>query len=154
MKNVTIESTVVEEPCVGCVDLSVDIISTFSLAAQQNSYPVLKSIRVSYPKHDEKELPSYSSLTIKLDGIDGWLSEEIWQIDQLEPGQSIGINLKELRFPFEKLFGITEQITHELSFSLFSDKQDLLAEQHVKLDILPANFWGRRKATSAFSRVC
>ncbi|RPH16832.1 MAG: DUF4011 domain-containing protein [Alteromonadaceae bacterium TMED7] len=142
MKDVNIERNVVEEPCVGHIDLTIDIISTFSLAAQQNSYPILKSIRVSYPKHDEKPLLPLSSLTVKLTAIEGWLGEEVWYIDRLEPGQSINIKLKELRFPFEKLFGITEQITHVLSFSLLDDEQNVLAEQHPKLEILPANFWG------------
>jgi len=142
MKDVNIERNVVEEPCVGHIDLSIDIISTFSLAAQQNSYPILKSVRVSYPRHDEKPLLPLSSLTVKLTAIEGWLSEELWHIDRLEPGQSINIKLKELRFPFEKLFGITEQITHVLSFSLLDDEQNVLAEQHPKLEILPANFWG------------
>ena len=141
MKEVNIESNVVEEPTVGQLELSIDIISTFSLAAQQNSYPILKSIRVSYPKHDKRPLRPLSSLKIKLAAIEEWLGEEIWHIDRLEPGQSINIKLKELRFPFEKLFGITEQITHILSFSVL-DEQNVLVEQHPKLEILPANFWG------------
>ena len=85
MKDVNIERNVVEEPCVGHIDLSIDIISTFSLAAQQNSYPILKSVRVSYLKHDEKPLLPLSSLTVKLTAIEGWLGEEVWHIDSLEP---------------------------------------------------------------------
>lgn len=38
--------------CVGNIKLEVDITSTFSLAAQQNAYPVLKSICISYPKRN------------------------------------------------------------------------------------------------------
>ena len=86
------------------IDIQVENTSTFSLAAQQNAYPVLKSIRISFPKDDEQELTSFNSLTVKLKAINGWVEEEIWYIDRLEPGQSISLKIKELRFPFEKLF--------------------------------------------------
>ena len=109
------------------IDIQVENTSTFSLAAQQNAYPVLKSIRISFPKDDEQELTSFNSLTVKLKAIDGWVEEEIWYIDRLEPGQSISLKIKELRFPFEKLFGITEEVSHDLSFIVLDEGQKILA---------------------------
>lgn len=124
------------------IDIQVENTSTFSLAAQQNAYPVLKSIRISFPKDDEQELTSFNSLTVKLKAIDGWVEEEIWYIDRLEPGQSISLKIKELRFPFEKLFGITEEVSHDLSFIVLDEGQKILAEKHKKIHVLPANYWG------------
>ena len=61
------------------IKLAVDITSTFSLAAQQNSYPILKSVRITYPQ-SEDDLPSFNSLKLKLAGVEGWLAEETWHI--------------------------------------------------------------------------
>ncbi len=38
------------------IKLEVDLTPTFSLAAQQNSYPILKSVRITYPQSDD-DLP-------------------------------------------------------------------------------------------------
>ncbi|MCP1339269.1 DUF4011 domain-containing protein [Idiomarina sp. M1R2S28] len=124
------------------IELAIDVTPTFSLAAQQNSYPILKSIRISYPKSDEQELQPLNSLKLNLSGINDWLEEESWHIDRLEPGQSVNLKIKELRFPFEKLYGITEEISQELSFKLLSEDGEAVAEYKTKLNVLPANYWG------------
>ncbi|BCG14942.1 hypothetical protein YZOS03_34250 [Vibrio alginolyticus] len=52
--------TSVQETLINGIELDIDITPTFSLAAQQNSYPIIKSIRVSYPKKEEQESPHIS----------------------------------------------------------------------------------------------
>ena len=123
------------------IKLEVDLTPTFSLAAQQNSYPILKSVRITYPQSDD-DLPSFNSLKLILAGVEGWLEGDTWYIDRLEPGQSINLNSKELRLPFEKLFGITEELSHELNFKLLTDAEEVLVEQTAKVNLLPANYWG------------
>ncbi|HHX8375401.1 TPA: DUF4011 domain-containing protein, partial [Vibrio alginolyticus] len=134
--------TSVQETLINGIELDIDITPTFSLAAQQNSYPIIKSIRVSYPKKEEQESPTYRSLVLKLEGVEGWLDETSWHIDRLEPGEVVSLKVKELQFPFDKLFGLTEEVKLSLFFKLMSDDGEVLKECKVPLDVLPADYWG------------
>ena len=137
MNDVNVDSKTIKN-----IHLEIDVTPTFSLAAQQNAYPILKSIRIIYSKSEDCELEPLQSLKLELKGIHDWLEPEEWHIDRLESGQSINLQLKELRFPFDKLFSITEEIKHELSFELFSAEGELLNDFNTTVSVLPANYWG------------
>lgn len=141
-KELKVLDTSVQETLINGIELDIDITPTFSLAAQQNSYPIIKSIRVSYPKKEEQESPTYRSLVLKLEGVEGWLDETSWHIDRLEPGEVVSLKVKELQFPFDKLFGLTEEVKLSLFFKLMSDDGEVLKECKVPLDVLPADYWG------------
>ncbi|WP_370259314.1 DUF4011 domain-containing protein, partial [Idiomarina sp.] len=137
MNDVNVDSKTIKN-----IHLEIDVTPTFSLAAQQNAYPILKSIRIIYSKSEDCELEPLQSLKLELKGIQDWLEPEEWHIDRLESGQSINLQLKELRFPFDKLFSITEEIKHELSFELFNAEGELLNDFNTTVSVLPANYWG------------
>ena len=74
------------------VSIVADVVSTFSLAAQQNAYPVLKSLRLEYTQasgDDEKNadvgpvssneaLPTLRNVRLVLRGVSEWLEEQSW----------------------------------------------------------------------------
>lgn len=124
----------------GNIELEVDVISTFSLAAQQNSYSVLRNIQIIVPECYDK--PVHRNLKLRLNAIEGWLDSSEWLIDEVISGQSVKLPVKELKFPFETLFGLTEEVLLGLKFELLDDENLLLCSSEHKVSILPANFWG------------
>ncbi|MEH6735024.1 MAG: DUF4011 domain-containing protein [Shewanella sp.] len=127
------------------LSLQIDSVKTFSLAAQQNSYPILKSLRVDYTisnSDDEFEDSVLANLKIKLESVEGWLSEIEWLIDEIRPKQQIDLPSVDLKFPLEKLFGLTEQLTLELNFRIYNNVDEIIATSTIGIDILPANYWG------------
>ena len=71
----------------GNIELEVDVISTFSLAAQQNSYSVLRNIQIIVPECYDK--PVLRNLKLRLNAIEGWLDSSEWLIDEVISGQSV-----------------------------------------------------------------
>lgn len=122
------------------IELDIDVISTFSLAAQQNAYSVLRDIQITVPESDNKSV--HRNLKLRLCAIDGWLTTVEWLIDEVTFGQSIKLPLKELKFPFETLFGLTEEVLLHLNFELVDSDGQVLSESVHSVSVLPANFWG------------
>ncbi|MFK3976464.1 DUF4011 domain-containing protein [Shewanella vesiculosa] len=127
------------------ISLQIDSVKTFSLAAQQNSYPIVKALRVVYQAdkvENELQHPVLTNLKVKLEAIDGWLIEKEWLIDEIRPKQLIDLSSLELKFPLEKLFGLTEQLTLELNFKISNSSNEVIATSTIDVDVLPANYWG------------
>ncbi|PUA26968.1 MAG: hypothetical protein B0W54_20750 [Cellvibrio sp. 79] len=124
----------------------VDAISTFSLAAQQNAYPLVKSLRIEYGKFEdtvelEKQKP-LGKLKLVLQPIPGWLEGDEWIIDAMVHGQILSLPKRDLKFPFDTLFGLTEEIKLDLQFDVFANDGSKLASATVPVAMLPANYWG------------
>jgi len=124
------------------ISLQINSIKTFSFAAQQNSYPIVKALRVSYQAENEFQLPILTNLKVKLAAIDGWLDEKEWLIDEIRPKQLIDLHSLELKFSLEKLFGLTEQLTLELNFTVSNSLNEVITTSVIDIDVLPANYWG------------
>ncbi|MFM2477064.1 DUF4011 domain-containing protein [Celerinatantimonas sp. MCCC 1A17872] len=127
------------------VSVQIYSISTFSLAAQQNSYPLIKNIKVEYSGNvDDSASPDQvlKSLKLKLEEIPGWLAEYEWLIDELRPRQRIDLVMADFKLPFEKLFGLTEELSIQLTFNLYNDLDEVISSVVKNVDILPANYWG------------
>lgn len=77
-----------------------------------------------------------------MNAIEGWLDSSEWLIDEVISGQAVKLPVKELKFPFETLFGLTEEVLLGLKFELLDDENLLLCSSEHKESILPANFWG------------
>lgn len=126
----------------------IDHISTFSLAAQQNAYPVIHEIRLSFPNEisgaDAGIVPgNINNLIVKLEADHEAIDLQQWFLDSIEPGQSITLQNKALDIPFDFLFGLTEEVL--LSFSITvsgRDSDEVYATKEFNVSILPANFWG------------
>ena len=138
------------------VSIVADVVSTFSLAAQQNAYPVLKSLRLEYTQasgDDEKNadvgpvssneaLPTLRNVRLVLCGVSEWLEEQSWPVDELTPGQSLFLPRYELKLPVDLLFALTEAFCLDLKFELRDEDDTVLAQEQFSIDVLPANYWG------------
>lgn len=138
------------------IQLDIDVSSTFSLAAQQNAYPLLKTFKLEYcvPTKDDLDgvdnpeeardqpLKPFNGLKVVLEEIPGWLAEVEWLIDSLAPHQILSLPKRDLQLPFDKLFGVTEELTLALNFQVFTEDGQLITTKTLPLTILPANYWG------------
>lgn len=120
--------------------------TTFSLAAQQNSYPLIRSLSVHNSKDDTNEdspnLPS--DLRLYLTSDPEIFSPEEWSIDSLAPGQTVKLPDRPLNISHDFLFKQTEQVKVSMKLVLCasSEPESEIAVEEFTIDVLPANFWG------------
>ena len=120
--------------------------ATFSLAAQQNSYPLVRSLSVHNPKDDASDnntkLPT--DLRLCLTSDPEIFSPEEWSIDSLAPGQTVTLPERPLNISHDFLFKQTEQVKVSMKLVLCasSEPESELAVEEFTIDVLPANFWG------------
>lgn len=134
------------------LNLIVDVQSSFSLAAQQNAYPLINSLRLGYTSANTQECSNSTSqnerikpltnIRVLLSPIDGWLEQEEWLVDNLSEGQELSLPKRDLRLPFERLFGLTEELTLELKFAVLGNDNVELAICKKNVSILPVDYWG------------
>lgn len=119
--------------------------TSYSLAAQQNSYPLFSNIRLHYSDVEgSEEKATLHNLTIKLTVENSILTEEKWEISQIAPGQHIALQDRAIRLPYEFLSKLTDDTTLEFTFTVVraGEVDEVLLVQSKILDILPANYWG------------
>ncbi|MET0357750.1 MAG: hypothetical protein ABW044_13290, partial [Cellvibrio sp.] len=106
------------------IKIITDVATTFSLAAQQNAYPLIKVLRIEYDKAEhvaEQQIQkTLQRLRVVLQPISGWLEGDEWLIDSFSPGQVLSLPKRDLKFLFDTLFGLTEEITLDLQFDIFA----------------------------------
>jgi very-short-patch-repair endonuclease len=122
-------------------------LSTFSLAAQQNSYPLFRNLSLSYPIPDGsllEDLFTLRRLVVKLYSDPEIFTPEEWHIDEIRPGQSISLQQRSLNVPHDLLFNLTEEIKVSITITVFSldEPEVTLAKDAISIAVLPANFWG------------
>ena len=106
------------------VQLKVDHISTFSLAAQQNAYPLFRKISVHYPALNSGVQPSLKNLIVKLSSDPEIFFPEEWVVDEIRPGQGIALPKRPLTVPHGFLFSLTEELKVSITFLIISDIAD------------------------------
>jgi very-short-patch-repair endonuclease len=120
--------------------------TTFSLAAQQNSYPLIRSLVVHNSNDDTSEDSRYLSpdLRLRLTSDPEIFSSEEWSIDSLAPGQSVRLPERPLNISHDFLFNQTEEVKVSMKLVLYaiSEPESELAIEEFSIDVLPANFWG------------
>lgn len=132
--------------------LKSDIATTFSLAAQQNSYPLIKNTMISYSRSDDEINNAIESLDEKISNICVHLSTvpefiepEEWLFDELKLFQSVKLQERPLKPHYDKMLGLTEEIQVHFIFNVsYIDLNGQTIEQTFKynVSILPANYWG------------
>lgn len=127
-----------------------DIANTFSLAAQQNSYPLVRQILLIAPSAERDseskiESTTISDIHVQLTSEPEMLLPEEWLIDRLEEGQSTKLQQRPLKPNHTKLSGLTEemlvQITIVATFTRGDGSNGELI-QHSEVKFLPADYWG------------
>tara|TARA_R110001592_G_scaffold260282_1_gene524769 strand:+ start:94311 stop:100136 length:5826 start_codon:yes stop_codon:yes gene_type:complete len=127
--------------------IKAEHLPTFSLAAQQNAYPLFRSLSLHYPFLDnelsETQRP-LSRLVVKLASDPEIFFPEEWPIDEIRPGQVISLQLRPLNVPHDLLFNLTEEIKVSIILKVYSldDPEEVLAARDISIAVLPANFWG------------
>ena len=143
-KNQKEKDVVVTKP----INIIADVQGSFSFAAQQNAYPLINSLRLEYSASNdvgdvEQETPKeLKNIRVVLSAIDGWVAEEEWLVDILNAGQILSLPKRDLTLPFDKLFGLTEEITLLLRFTIFSDDGTELSSTTKSISVLPVDYWG------------
>lgn len=126
--------------------LNSEIASTFSLAAQQNAYSLLKRVLISAPEAVEGEsAKAVTDIRVRLTSDPIFFEPEEWLIDRLEKGQSTKLQERPLKPYYEKLSGLTEEMLVQLTFSVScidgeGQTQELCLNHEVSF--LPADYWG------------
>tara|TARA_R110000824_G_scaffold399995_1_gene606552 strand:+ start:731 stop:6646 length:5916 start_codon:yes stop_codon:yes gene_type:complete len=126
--------------------LNSELASTFSLAAQQNAYPLLKRMLISAPVAVEGESSKpVTDIRVRLTSDPIFFEPEEWLIDRLEAGQSTKLQDRPLKPYFDKLSGLTEEMLVQLKFAVSyidSDGQTCELFSHHEISFLPADYWG------------
>lgn len=132
--------------------LKSDIATTFSLTAQQNSYPLVRNTIISYSRKDdgmedttESTDSKISNIIIKLSTVPALIEPEEWLFDELKSSQSAKLQERPLKPHYDKIAGLTEEMQVHFVFSAsYNDKNNQTVEQTFEYDvsILPANYWG------------
>ena len=131
------------------IELSIEYSSTFSLAAQQNAYPLFRNIRVFCQANEidgdnKYDLKPLRDIVVKLTVKPNFFATEEWHIDEIHPEQSILLQKRPLNIPYNVLFELTEEITVTATLTVCSsdDIGVIYCEKIIPITVLPANYWG------------
>ena len=129
------------------VTLDVEHLSTFSLAAQQNAYPLFRSLRLRYEVSDHdisQNLEPLCSIVVRLKTMPELFTADEWLVDEINPGQTISLQRRPLSIPHNVLFELTEEVVLTVSLTVCSsDDTDIVYwKDDISITVLPANYWG------------
>jgi hypothetical protein len=126
--------------------LNSEIASTFSLAAQQNSYPLLKRVLITAHTTTEGESSKVvTDIRVRLTSEPEFFEPEEWLIDRLESGQSTRLQDRPLKPFHDKLNGLSEEMLVQLTFAVSyidDESQTRKLTSHHQVSFLPADYWG------------
>jgi very-short-patch-repair endonuclease len=127
--------------------LKIDCISTYSLAAQQNAYPLVRNIQLQYPIPEDSEqsdLPCIRNLAVHMTTPSDFFSKEEWVVDQIQPGQIITLPARPINLSHTLLFEMTEELTLPVDFSVVDAgaPNTCYLKKELSIALLPANYWG------------
>jgi very-short-patch-repair endonuclease len=125
-----------ESPSEPLAKIQADIVSTFSFAAYQNSFPVIRGLTVT----NQSESTQYD-LVLQLAASPSFVRNKQWHIDRLLPKESLPIRDLDLEVDSDFLRGLNEAERGELRFKLRDNIQPLATATH-DLRVLARDEWG------------
>ena len=131
----------------GQLQIKAEYLSTFSLAAQQNSYPLFRHLSL-YLAVLEGELADVQTplrgFVIKLTSEPEIFAPEEWSIDEIRPGQAISLQQRPLSISHTFLLNLTEEmkVSITLTANSLENPENILTKKEISIGVLPANFWG------------
>ena len=108
----------------------------YSLAFQQNQYPLVTSLTLTLDESDEAQ----RDIKITLTSDPQFFEDVVWQIDYLEPGQRIDLQLKSVRPSIQALDELSDQIRTNLALTAMADGEQL-DRRDFETTMLPKNHW-------------
>ena len=129
------------------IKIKSEHLATFSLAAQQNAYPLFRNLALHYQEFDTETLDESEplrNLVVKLASEPEIFAPEEWPVDEIRPGQIISLQQRPLDIPHNILFDLTEEmrVSITLKVSNLNEPSAELASKTASVEVLPANFWG------------
>jgi very-short-patch-repair endonuclease len=128
------------------LSITCDVAKTFSLAAQQNSYPLLKRIVLHAPVSESESASSVArEIQVTLTMDPEIIAPETWLIDRLESAQSTKLQERLLKPEHSMLAGLTEELLVTIRLSCrYLDQQGQEQRFHNDLEtrVLPSDYWG------------
>lgn len=138
------------------VHIHAELAKTFSLAAQQNAYPLVKRILLSVTapsqsaESDSAQVEpsatgSVRDIRVRLTTEPELIDPEEWLVDRLDAGQSTKLQERPLRPQHDKLLGLTEELLVRVTIAVsFVDLDGASSEVigHWDASVLPADYWG------------
>ncbi|WP_289027750.1 DUF4011 domain-containing protein [uncultured Paraglaciecola sp.] len=124
--------------------LVADVAPVYSLAFQQNQYPLITSLEINAIDNrdiSEDEHKFYRDMKVELTAENNVFSALIWHIDSIKAGHTQLLPKQLPKLSYEYLDKLTEQISINLTFKIFLD-DELVKTEIISVDILPKNFWG------------
>ena len=129
------------------IEISVDHLSTFSLAAQQNAYPLLRNLSVFYKEIIDSDSsdnkPTLRNLVVRLRSESEIFIDEEWAVDEIRPNQVVSLQKRPLQTSHSTLLDLTEEVRATLTLTVESRSEGTTyASKTITVTVLPANFWG------------
>ena len=128
------------------LELEIDYNTTFSLAAQQNAYPLFRSIRLYYQSDNDipQSLSPLRDLVVRLTVEPEFFAVEEWLVNEINPGQIVSLQKRPLSIPHNILFELTEEIklTGTLTVCPSGNPDVVYWKKDISITVLPANYWG------------
>lgn len=127
--------------------LKVDNIATYSLAAQQNAYPLMRKIQLHYPISEESsssDFPVIRNLVVRMETDSEFFSAEEWMVDHIQPGQVVTLPNRPIKISHTLLFEMTEEIELPVRLSVYDcgNPRIYYTNKELSISLLPANYWG------------
>ncbi len=127
--------------------IKAEHLSTFSLAAQQNAYPLFRNLSLHYTTLESDLAEDHGplrQLVVKLTSEPELFSSEEWPIDEIRSGQVISLQQRPLSIPHDVLFNLTEEMRVSVILTAYylDDPENVLTTKMISIAVLPANFWG------------
>lgn len=114
--------------------------SIYSLAFQQNHYPLITSLALSN-SHDDEPL---NDILVTLTCDPSFFEPAEWRLDYLSPGERIELQLQAVRLSVKGLQELTSDILTNLTLKVTVDGKTL-AESYFETTFMPKNFWAGEK---------
>ena len=131
------------------MELQLNLVSAsaYTLAADQNAYPLFRNLSLEAVQVDETEGVPKSrakSIAVKLSSDPEFFEPHSWQLDELSSGQSIQLQKTPLKIYHQKLAELTEEIPVTLYFTVNYEVDGEPRElvHTTTVSFLPKDYWG------------
>ena len=129
------------------LELNITAATAYTLAADQNAYPLFRDLSLEAIEVDETEdVPNgrAKSLVVTLTSDPEFFEPHSWQLDELNAGQSIQLQKIPLKIYHQKLAELTEEIPVTLYFNVNYevDGEPRELAHTINVSFLPKDYWG------------
>ena len=118
------------------IDTNCEVLPRYSLAFQQNQYPLVSRLRVSIEADSEQ----LKNIEIKLISDPIFFEPLTWLVDTLEPGGVLDLPSKTIPVDYERLDSLSEEILVNLQLQVNCEGLTLV-EKNFETIFMPKNFW-------------